>query len=130
MLIFSFAFLQFQKVLSEIVGFIRNAIREKLKISDDDDVEADDINIEERLDLLSEIESDSGGSDSSVSDGLPMQLLHASVPEVRSYHYTTNQISTRHDSKNRVEIESVSGGSDSSVSAGLPVQLYTPLSMK
>ena len=57
---------------------------ERLKTSDAD-VNADDINIEDKLDLLSDIESDSGGSDSSVSDGLPMQLLHASVPEVRIF---------------------------------------------
>ena len=31
---------------------------------------------------LSDLETDSFGSDSSVSDGLPMQLLHASIPEV------------------------------------------------
>ena len=61
---------------------IKKAIVERLKTSDVD-VNADDINIEDKLDLLSDIESDSGGSDSSVSDGLPMQLLHASVPEVR-----------------------------------------------
>ena len=61
---------------------IKKAIVERLKTSDVD-LNADDINIEDKLDLLSDIESDSGGSDSSVSDGLPMQLLHASVPEVR-----------------------------------------------
>lgn len=31
---------------------------------------------------FSDLETDSFGSDSSVSDGLPMQLLHASIPEV------------------------------------------------
>ena len=56
----------------------------KLKISEDD-VKPDEVNIDDQLHLLSEIESDSGGSDSSVSDGLPMQLLHASVPEVRNF---------------------------------------------
>lgn len=56
-------------------------IIERIKASVDDE---EDIDIEDRLDMLSEIESDSGGSDSSVSDGLPMQLLHATVPEVGS----------------------------------------------
>lgn len=34
------------------------------------------------LENLSDIESESFGSDSSVSDGLPMQLLHTAIPEV------------------------------------------------
>ena len=67
-------------MLSEIEGVIKLAILAKLKITQGK--EDDDIDIDSSLDLLSEIESDSGGSDSSVSDGLPMQLLHASVPEV------------------------------------------------
>ncbi len=46
------------------------------------DATVQNINLDENLDLLSELELDSGGSDSSISDGLPMQLLHASVPEV------------------------------------------------
>ena len=36
----------------------------------------------EHLEFLSELESESYGSDSSVSDGLPMQILHASIHEV------------------------------------------------
>ena len=67
-------------MLSEIEGVIKLAILAKLQITQGK--EDDDIDIDSSLDLLSEIESDSGGSDSSVSDGLPMQLLHASVPEV------------------------------------------------
>ena len=57
---------------------------EKLEISEDD-VKPDEVDIEDQLHLLSEIEADSGGSDSSMSDGLPMQLLHATVPEVRHF---------------------------------------------
>lgn len=68
--------------MSEIVGLIKKAIIERIKDSDGIE-QPDDFDIEEKVDLLSEIESDSGGSDSSVSDGLPMQLLHASVSEVR-----------------------------------------------
>jgi len=34
---------------------------------------------------FSDLETESFGSDSSVSDGLPMQLLHASIPEVKFY---------------------------------------------
>ncbi|XP_065070880.1 cytosolic carboxypeptidase 2-like isoform X2 [Rhopilema esculentum] len=71
---------KFYYILSEIEGCIRKAILDKLNT--DDVIDDDDVDIESNLDLLSEIESDSGGSDSSVSDGLPMQLLHASVPEL------------------------------------------------
>ena len=83
---FLFLFSQFYYILSEIEGCIRKAILDKLNT--DDVIDDDDVDIEGNLDLLSEIECDSGGSDSSVSDGLPMQLLHASVPEVfKSLHF-------------------------------------------
>ena len=73
---------QVQAILRELEFRIRSVILQKIRQSGNtpEDVE---VNIDEDFEFLSDIETDSGGSDSSVSDGLPMQLLHASVPEVR-----------------------------------------------
>ena len=73
---------QVQAILRELEFRIRFVILQKIRQSGNtpEDVE---VNIDEDFEFLSDIETDSGGSDSSVSDGLPMQLLHASVPEVR-----------------------------------------------
>lgn len=46
------------------------------------ELEEEDVDIS-HLEYLSDLESESFGSDSSVSDGLPMQLLHAPIPEVK-----------------------------------------------
>lgn len=54
------------------------------KMLEKGEIDVDDIDFEQ-LDYISDFETESGGSDSSVSDGLPMQILHASMPEVVVY---------------------------------------------
>eukprot|EP00795_Rhopilema_esculentum_P011655 gene11655-21902_t len=90
---------KFYYILSEIEGCIRKAILDKLNT--DDVIDDDDVDIESNLDLLSEIESDSGGSDSSVSDGLPMQLLHASVPEMQNSKTSNNPKNDKKETETR-----------------------------
>ena len=66
-------------VLLELQERLRAAVMNRFKRENGAYLNPDDI---PSVDLLSELESDTAGSDSSVSDGLPMQILHASVPEI------------------------------------------------
>ena len=54
------------------------------------DGEINESDIEDGLiNYFGEIESESScGSDSSMSDGLPMQILHASIPEVLNFTHS------------------------------------------
>eukprot|EP00794_Sanderia_malayensis_P018239 gene18239-20058_t len=74
---------KFYAILADIEKSIQSAILKRLlEKNPETSASPQNISVDDNLNLLSELETDSGGSDSSVSDGLPMQLLHASVPEL------------------------------------------------
>lgn len=70
---------KFNNLLAEIEKHMRNIMMKKML--EKGEIDVDDIDFEQ-LDYISDFETESGGSDSSVSDGLPMQILHASMPEI------------------------------------------------